>query len=81
MNVQLRLFALARQEADCDVVELTIPADPTVADLRQAFEVRFPKLRELGPHLRFAVNSEFASEVTKITPGDELACIPPVSGG
>ena len=81
MKVQLRLFAVAKQEADRDVIELTLPDEATVADLREAFQKRFPKLQSLGLQLRFAVNAEFATEETRITPGDDLACIPPVSGG
>ena len=81
MKIQLRLFALAKQEANHDVVELTLPSQPTVADLRHALEQRFPSLQTLGQHLRFAINAEFATDETRIQPDDDLACIPPVSGG
>ena len=43
--------------------------------------VRLPKLSQFGPHLRFAVNAEYADDATLISSEMEIACIPPPSGG
>lgn len=80
MNVRLKLFAVARQLADTDTVELSLDGN-TVGDVRRALLLKIPELDDLANHLRFAVNSEYADDDTEITEGCELACIPPVSGG
>lgn len=81
MKIRLRLFALAKQQAGCDTWELELPEPATVADVRAAFEASFPTWSALDKHIRFAVNAKFASDDTPIQPHDDVACIPPVSGG
>jgi molybdopterin synthase catalytic subunit len=82
MTVSVRLFAVLRERAGCDSVEIELPDGATVAD---AFErlAEAPGLGELVERmpLRMAVNREYASAATSIAPGDELAVIPPISGG
>jgi MoaE-MoaD fusion protein len=82
MVVSVRLFALLRQRAGRDEVELELPADATVADALAAL-ADVPGLAELAERmpLRMAVNREYASADARIEPGDELAAIPPISGG
>lgn len=81
MKVQLKLFAMARQACGDEVIELDLHPPATVKDLREVLLHRLPDLRPLASHLRFAVNSEYAGDETVIGESDELACIPPVSGG
>jgi molybdopterin synthase sulfur carrier subunit len=81
MKVNVKLFAVAKQWADADTVELDLPAQAKIADLRESLLNHLPRLEKFGPHLRFAVNSEYADDETKIPTGAEIACIPPVSGG
>jgi MoaE-MoaD fusion protein len=82
MTVSVRLFAVLRERAGCDSVEIELPDGATVAD---AFErlAEAPGLGELIERmpLRMAVNREYASAATSISTGDELAVIPPISGG
>jgi MoaE-MoaD fusion protein len=82
MTVSVRLFAILRERAGRDSVEIELPEGATVGD---AFErlAETPGLGELVARmpLRMAVNREYASEVTRIDAGDELAVIPPISGG
>ena len=82
MTVTVRLFAILRERAGSDSVEIDLPEVATVAD---AFErlADAPGLAELvgSRSLRMAVNREYASAGTAIHPGDELALIPPISGG
>jgi len=57
---------------------------PQGADLRAVFEsyaARHPRLRELAPSIVVARNQEFAQLSATITEGDEVAFLPPVSGG
>jgi molybdopterin converting factor subunit 1 len=82
MTVTVRLFAILRERAGRDSVEIELPEGATVAD---AFErlAAAPGLGELVERLplRMAVNREYASAGDPIAPGDELAVIPPISGG
>jgi molybdopterin synthase catalytic subunit len=82
MNVRVRLFAILRERAGCGEVDLELPERATVADA----------LRELGAvggladvidsmPVAMAVNREYAQATTALRSGDELALIPPVSGG
>jgi molybdopterin converting factor subunit 1 len=81
MKVQVKLFAVARQWAGADAVQLDLPAGATVATARQALLARLPKLAQFGSQLRFAVDADYANDATPISPGNDVACIPPVSGG
>ena len=52
----------------------------TVGDLRQELNERFPELLGLKS-LFIAVNSDYAEDDVELKPTDEIALIPPVSGG
>jgi molybdopterin synthase catalytic subunit len=81
MRVRVRLFAIQRELAGTRVVELDMAAGARVEDAWSALVDRFPVLAAGRPALRFAVNGDYASPATDLAEGDELACIPPVSGG
>jgi len=76
VKVTVRLFAALRERAGASEVALDLPEGARVADALAALD-------ELaaGVPLVMAVNREYASEDTTLDPGDELALIPPVSGG
>jgi molybdopterin converting factor small subunit len=75
------MFAVAKQLAGRAVVELDLPADATVGDLRRRLMAEIPQLAPLLPNMMFAVGTDYADDSTKIPPEAEVACIPPVSGG
>jgi molybdopterin synthase catalytic subunit len=62
-----------------DTVEL--PAGTTVADLFESYFQRFETLRDRRSSILFARNREFALPDTTLTDNDEVAFLPPVSGG
>jgi molybdopterin synthase catalytic subunit len=62
-----------------DTVEL--PAGTTVADLFESYFQRFETLRDKRSSILFARNREFAPPDTTLTDNDEVAFLPPVSGG
>jgi MoaE-MoaD fusion protein len=64
--------------ASCEV-KLSQPA--TIVDVKRALAERFDRLAPALSTVRFAVNDEFAADETKLCDGDEVAVIPPVSGG
>ena len=81
MIARVQMFAVARQLSGHDVMELQVPDQAAVRDLRAALLTAVPQLEPLMPHLLFAINAEYANDNTALPPGAEIACIPPVSGG
>jgi MoaE-MoaD fusion protein len=82
MKVRVRLFAVLRERAGSDEVELELSDEATVAEAIAAVG-ELPGLGEVIGRVpvRMAVNRDYASEETRLASGDELALIPPVSGG
>jgi len=82
MVVHVRLFAMLRERAGTERIALELPDGATVAEALRALGER----AELGELLartpvRMAVNREYAAAETTLAPEDELALIPPLSGG
>jgi sulfur-carrier protein len=81
MNPTVFLFAAARELAGADFLRLDLPAGATVADLRITISHDFPTLAPLLARSAVAVNQDFAEDSRVLTASDEVAIIPPVSGG
>jgi len=81
MKIAVQMFAVARQLAGSDQVELELPAGATVRDLRRALAEEIPDLASWLSSVRFAIDSEYADEQQTLSAASEVACIPPVSGG
>ncbi len=82
MRVSVRLFAILRERAGADRLELELARGATVADALGALAAR-EGLGDLLARLpvRMAVNRDYADDGTELRPSDELALIPPLSGG
>ncbi len=82
MNVRVRLFAILRERAGRDMVEVELPDGATVADALSEL-AQLPGLEEPIARMpvRMAVNREYADAGTRLAAEDELALIPPISGG
>src|SRR5919197_4890586 len=82
MFVNVRLFAMLRERAGSDSVTVEVPDGATVRDAVDAV-AREHALGELIERLPVvtAVNREYVPEESYLSEGDELALIPPVSGG
>ena len=81
MRVRVRLFAVAKQLAGRDAVELELPDGATVADLRSRLAEALPQASDLMARVMFAIDRQYADDAAPIPDGAEVACIPPVSGG
>ncbi|NWJ39504.1 MAG: MoaD/ThiS family protein [Geothrix sp.] len=68
--------AFARYRALLGFSELSLPAAPTLGDL-----LLDPRLAPLPQEALLAVNQSFADRATPLQDGDEVALMPPVSGG
>jgi molybdopterin converting factor small subunit len=60
---------------------VTIAPDATLRDLVRDLEGSVPALAGVRSRLRYAVNQRYAGMTDGLSPGDEVAIIPPVSGG
>jgi len=80
MNVHVRLFASYREAVGAGQVELDLPSGATVRDAITVIRQRHPRLSD-GRELVVAKNRDYAGLDDPIFDGDELALIPPVSGG
>ena len=76
MHVTVRLFAGLRERAGTSRRELELEHGATAADVWPALD-----LGERPPGLLVAVNREYADAAQALSDGDEVALIPPVSGG
>jgi molybdopterin synthase catalytic subunit len=82
MRIHVRLFAICRERAGADHLDVDVPGDSaTVKTLLDAVVTRAPRLAPLLPAVRVAVNQTFAGPDQTIGAEDEVALIPPVSGG
>ncbi len=81
MKVRLRFFASLRERLHMSETEWTLPEGATIDELWAALCAEHPDLAPLGPSMSFAVNREYVERSQRISDGDEVALIPPVSGG
>jgi len=81
MHIKVRLFAAQRELVGARHVELDLPDGSTVADGWTGLVARFPALAPGRDSVRFARNGDYADLAEPLADGDELAVIPPVSGG
>ena len=62
-------------------IEIVCPEDATVGDLREKLAEKYPVFAERMESIAVSVNQEFSGDGVRIAPGDEVAFIPPISGG
>ncbi len=82
MKVTVRLFAILRDRGGADSLDVQLPAQATVADALDVL-ARRPELADVlaRTSVVMAVNHEYAEGAMVLQPNDELALIPPISGG
>ena len=81
LRIRVRLFAMQREAAGMRELRVEVPLGATVDDAWNAVVRTIPTLAPGRASLRFAVNGSYADEDQPLADGDEIACIPPVSGG
>lgn len=79
MKVQVKTFGIARDILGGTTVTIDLNGN-SVGDLRRQLTAQYPKLIELRS-LFIAVNQSYSSDVMELNESDEIALIPPVSGG
>ena len=81
MRVSLRLFASYRERVGASELAVDLPAGSTVGDLADEVLRQHPGLTPNAATLVVAVNQEYQDQRHPLNDGDEVALIPPVSGG
>ena len=80
MSVTVLLFASYADAFGAPSVDVELPANATVADVVAALRMR-PGAHVLPLKPLVAVNEKYAHAGSRVSPGDEIALIPPVAGG
>lgn len=81
MRVTVRLFARLRDLAGAGELVRELPAPATVAAVWEALVREMPALSQYESTMSVAVNAEYAKMTAPVADGDEVAFLPPVSGG
>jgi MoaE-MoaD fusion protein len=81
VKIRVRLFASFREAAGSGTLSWDAPEHSTVADVVAALRDAYPGLGPAAEKALLAVNQEYVGGDLKLRDGDELALIPPVSGG
>ncbi|MDP1560951.1 MAG: MoaD/ThiS family protein [Pirellulaceae bacterium] len=82
MKMTIKLFAMVREIVGFDEITITVPnVDPTVADLRANLLEQYPGLEPLLPFSQVAINQEIVPDSQPLRLNDEIAILPPFSGG
>ncbi|MCL4543204.1 MAG: molybdopterin converting factor subunit 1 [Chloroflexi bacterium] len=81
MHIRVRLFASLRELAGTSESVLALADGSSVLDAWQACVSRWPALEKVRQSIALAVNHDFVRADTLLKDGDELALLPPVSGG
>ena len=81
MHVTIRLFARLRELAGASELRRSVPDGATAIDAWHALTAEFPAMHEYGRSVSCAVNEEYARLTAPLRDGDEVAFLPPVSGG
>jgi molybdopterin converting factor subunit 1 len=81
VNIRVRLFASFREAAGTGSLAWDAPEGASVADVVAALRAAYPKFGPTAEKALLAVNQEYVGTEYRMRDGDELALIPPVSGG
>lgn len=81
ITLRVRLFAALKDRLGRSEVSLELPATAQVADLLRAIAAHHPELAPLLPGVRVAVDQAFVGPDHALRAPQEVALLPPVSGG
>jgi MoaE-MoaD fusion protein len=81
MHVRVLFFGMLRELVGRPADEADFPPGANLHAVFESYAQRYPRLRELAGSIVMARNQEFAEVSTALAEGDEVAFLPPVSGG
>ena len=80
MKITVLAFGIAKDIFGGSKINIELPNDANVYNLKYSLEQQYPRLKKLATYM-VAVNNEYALPEDTIYETDEIAIIPPVSGG
>jgi molybdopterin converting factor subunit 1 len=81
VRIRILFFGVIRDIAGLREDSLEVPPGGRLEFVFEHYAARFPRLREMAGSVVLALNQEFSAPVTPLSEGDEVAFLPPVSGG
>jgi len=81
MQITVKLFAILRDRAGVSELSINLPAQASVSWAAEQLQNQLPSIGDFLGRIAYAVNREYVARDTILHDGDELALIPPVSGG
>jgi molybdopterin synthase catalytic subunit len=81
MRVNVLFFGITHDLTGCAQEQVELPEGENLEGLRRLYEARYPRLLSVGASLLLAVNQEIVKGSMPLREGDEVAFMPPVSGG
>jgi MoaE-MoaD fusion protein len=81
MRARVLFFGMLKELVGVSAEEIELPEGASVASVFERYAKLHPQLRTLGSSIVAARNQEFSGLATSVSDGDELAFLPPVSGG
>ena len=80
MKTTILTFGIVKEIFNGASKEMNLKDGITVGELKSSMEAAYPEMKKLRSYL-IAVNDEYAEDDLVLNPEDEIAVIPPVSGG
>ena len=80
-HIKLLFFATIRDRAGTKSIELDIPVEMTVQELKDKLSNDYPNLKESMHSVLLTINREYAFDEAVVPPNAEIGMFPPVSGG
>ncbi|MCK5548219.1 MAG: MoaD/ThiS family protein [Thermoplasmata archaeon] len=81
MKVKLKFFALFRDIVGAKEMDKEVKSGSRVQSLLEELFERYPELKKYSDEILVSINRNYASEDAQLKEGDEVALMPPVSGG
>jgi MoaE-MoaD fusion protein len=81
MQVTVLFFGMLKDLAGRGSESLSLPETAILSDVLRHYEQQIPQLKDLTSSIAMSVNQQYASSHAKLSPGDEIGLLPPVSGG
>ena len=81
MKITVKLFAVVKEIVGTDQCSLDLPDNANASEVIETLSRQYPKFADWKLYVRIAVNREYVPNDYPLSTGDEVAIIPPVSGG
>ncbi len=80
-HIKLLFFATIRDRAGTKFLEMDIPVDMTILDLKDKLSTDYPNLKDSMKSVLITINREYAFDEAVVPANAEIGMFPPVSGG